>query len=331
MRIYLSPENRISHVWGSNDEVKEKLNTNEAYQMQKFSLLLKGYLERAGYEVFGCDNSLNASQKREKSNEIGVDLHIPLHTNGTPGGKGPEVFYSATVFTKESKLLSGLIFEELYNEYKAFAGEKAAKKRDHITKDFEELREIKTVAAYIEIAFHDNDLDIEWMQTNWDNIAQAITRGINYYVYGVRAEKNNAGDDEKLVLEMDGKPKMNFDNAPFPSIVPLLKRIYWLERTLSLKSGLTDKFRQELSKELELLTELISKVVDIERRLLALDLNAINKQEMERVLRTLMNSQPYKNAVLADKGGQVNKELALAVSAVKPVRDKAWAERMIAA
>lgn len=165
MRIYVSPSDQTGNVGVGN-------YGTEARRMQELSNLLVPMLRASGHTVFGGSNSLNLTQRVAASNSANVDLHIALHSNAA-GGTGPETHYNPG--STNGRRLANEILYNLHNIPGAATG------RTVKASSFYELSSTTAVACLIEVAFHDNQTDVNWMMSNWNAIANAIRLGVNNY------------------------------------------------------------------------------------------------------------------------------------------------------
>ncbi len=166
MKIYVSPSSQTANVGVGT-------YGTEADRMQALSDLLVPLLEDEGHTVYGGDNSLTLNQRIAASNNANVDLHIGLHSNAG-GGSGPETWYY-TSSTNGKKLA-----QKILTELKAISGAATGRTIEPST-SFIELSQTSAVATIVEVAFHDNQTDVDWMLSHWSDIAQAICDGIGEY------------------------------------------------------------------------------------------------------------------------------------------------------
>jgi len=166
MKIYVSPSSQTENVGVGN-------YGTEADRMQELSGLLVPLLEDAGHTVYGGDNSLTLNERIAESNKANVDLHVALHSNAG-GGSGPETWYYTN--STNGKRLAQKILAKL----KEIPGASKGRTIKSST-SFAELKNTKAVATIVEVAFHDNQNDVDWMLSHWPDIAQAICDGIEEY------------------------------------------------------------------------------------------------------------------------------------------------------
>ena len=99
-KIYLSPSNQINNLYAVG-------NTNECEQCNRIAEYAKIALERCGFEVKKAQKGQNINTSIKESNNLGADLHIPIHTNAfnaqTLGGTLVMIYSSATENKKRRK------------------------------------------------------------------------------------------------------------------------------------------------------------------------------------------------------------------------------------
>ena len=170
--IFLSPSSQFDNQYTGVD-------TTEGIQMNELAKLLKEKLEAAGYRVYLPSSDTTYQERAELSNEVGADLHIPLHTNAG-GGSGVRIFYNSSI--QGSKELSTAIFNYLGPLTNSNDPDVPYLKDDSKTsKPYYEIRVPKAEMAYIEVDFHDRADRAQWIVGNKDAIADAIAKGIIDY------------------------------------------------------------------------------------------------------------------------------------------------------
>jgi N-acetylmuramoyl-L-alanine amidase len=163
MKIYVSPSSQTTNVGVGN-------YGTEAARMQQLSDLLVPKLKAKGYTVYGGTNTLTLSQRISASNANNVDYHVALHSNAG-GGTGPETWYYTG--SASGQALGASILTKI----KAVPGAATGRTNKSSTA-YSELNNTTAVAVIVEVAFHDNLTDVNWMLSHWDAIATAIADGI---------------------------------------------------------------------------------------------------------------------------------------------------------
>ena len=170
--IFLSPSSQFDNRYTG-------VNTTEGIQMNELAKILKKKLEAKGYRVYLPSSNTTYQERAALSNEVGADIHIPLHSNAG-GGTGARIFYNGTI--QGSKELSTAIFKYLGPLTNSNDPQVPYLKDDSKTsKPYHEIRVPKAEMAYIEVEFHDISAKAQWIVNNKDAIADAIVKGINDY------------------------------------------------------------------------------------------------------------------------------------------------------
>lgn len=173
-KIYFSPSDQTGNRYATG-------NTNEAAECRKIALAAVKAAERCGFEAKTntTDNSDDAMVNRvSESNAWGADLHVTIHTNAFNGYvKGTRMFCYA--YGGDGHKACQFILNTLAP---ITPGES-----DNITEyaGLYEVRAAYAPTAYIEVAFHDNAEEAEFIIANTEEIAEAIVRGVCNY-FGVK-------------------------------------------------------------------------------------------------------------------------------------------------
>jgi len=166
-RIYFSPstqEHNAGVIPGYIEEIEMNQIADIAIPLLQFN----------GFEVFRNSPTMTHITAKDDSNRIGVDAHFALHSNAG-GGVGTVIFTSGSV--KGTKLARCI--------YDRVAPLSPSKDRGvQITTGFTEVIKTNAPAALLEVAFHDNVSDAEWIRANHQEIAEAICQGLCDY-FGV--------------------------------------------------------------------------------------------------------------------------------------------------
>ena len=167
MKAYLSPSDQVSNAYVVG-------NTNEAEQCREICLLAVEALKRCGIEA-KTNTTGSMKQRVAESDAWGSDLHVPVHTNGFDGSadgtllmcyglKGEGYKAAKAIFDVLAPMSPG-------SDYGIQA-----------RPDLYEIRATKAPCAYVEIAFHDNPEEAQWIIDHKKEIAEALAEGIcNYF------------------------------------------------------------------------------------------------------------------------------------------------------
>lgn len=169
-KIYFSPSDQTRNTYAVG-------NTNEAAQCRQIALYAVEAAKRCGFEaltdaVSGGDDAMD--KRIQQSNDWGADVHIPIHTNAFNGQvMGTRMFCYDT--SGEGYKLCKAIMDTLSP---ITPGES-----DNITaKHYDEVLYANAPTVYIEVGFHDNNVEAKWIIDHKREIAEAIVKGLcNYY------------------------------------------------------------------------------------------------------------------------------------------------------
>ena len=170
-RIYFSPstqEHNAGVIPGYIEEVEMNQIADIAIPLLQFN----------GFEVFRNSPTMTHITAKDDSNRIGVDAHFALHSNAG-GGVGTVIFTSGS--ERGTRLATAI-----YNEVAPLSPSKD--RGVQITTGFTEVIKTNAPAALLEVAFHDNVADAEWIRANHEEIAEAICKGLCNY-FGVTFKK----------------------------------------------------------------------------------------------------------------------------------------------
>ena len=138
------------------------------------------YLEASGIEYERNDPSKTFANSVRLSNSGNFDLHLALHSNAAPpqnSGKftGSQVYYytDSVQGKKAADIFANNLKEIYYNPENV---------KTVPTKTLGELNRTKAPAILIELAYHDNPDDAEWIRDNIGTIAQNLAISISDFL-----------------------------------------------------------------------------------------------------------------------------------------------------
>lgn len=151
---------------------------SEEYRMNRIADIVEKMLRDQGYTVYRNNPNEKLSDAVRRSNEVNPDIHVALHSNASGEGfsaQGPEIFANRP--NTPGDRLANLIYNEIMQIYPD-----PTKGRGVLhTSSLYEIIRTNAPAVLLEVAFHDNPEDAQWIINNEDQIAQAIVSGINSY------------------------------------------------------------------------------------------------------------------------------------------------------
>lgn len=165
MRVFINPGHDIDLDSGA---VNPNYGTRECDVARNACKMLARYLQTAGCEVRTLQSD-DLGLVCETSNEWGADIFVSLHCNAfNTVARGTETLYKSY----NGQQLAQLIQDQIINSINTV--DRGIKKRD----DLWVLNGTDAVAVLVEMAFIDNDEDLEILNNDLDTIVRAIARGI---------------------------------------------------------------------------------------------------------------------------------------------------------
>ena len=172
MKVFINPGHDINLDSGAVNPNTGRRECDVALDAGK---LLIQYLETAGCEVKALQDD-NLGLVCETSNEWGADIFVSLHCNAfNTQARGTETLYKSF----NGQRLANDIQSQLIRSINTV--DRGVKKRD----DLWVLNGTDATAVLVEMAFIDNDDDLEMLNNDLDTIVRAIARGITDYMGGV--------------------------------------------------------------------------------------------------------------------------------------------------
>lgn len=169
--IFLSP---------STQEFNEYvIGGSEEYYMNLLADAMIPYLNASGINYVRNSPSGSAAASIAQSNMGNYDLHLALHSNAAPPQdyglyKGPDVYYYPT--SEKGRRAAEIIA----NNLKAIYPEPDRVDVRSSTA-FGELRRVKAPSVFLELAYHDNVDDANWIANNLDEIAKNLVLSLTEY------------------------------------------------------------------------------------------------------------------------------------------------------
>lgn len=169
--VFLSPSTQEYNLYVTGG--------SEEYYMNLIADAMEPYLIASGISFVRNDPALTVGGSVSSSNAAGQDIHLALHSNASPASlsgriQGTDVYYYQG--SAQGEALAQLIAANMRNiyPYPELVG---------ITPNRSLYELINTVAptVLVEIAYHDNQEDAEWIAANIDNIARALVIALTQY------------------------------------------------------------------------------------------------------------------------------------------------------
>lgn len=171
-RLYLSPSLQEYNLYAGGG--------NEEYYMNLLADEMEPYLISSGITFLRSDHATQEIQDViRQSNASNIDLHLALHSNAAGEGKegqvrGVEVYYNPQ--NSFSRKAAQLIAEQMKKIYPD-----PSKVQVLPTTTLAEVVKMNMPAILLEVAYHDNWEDAQWIRDNLGQIAQAVVKGVCAY------------------------------------------------------------------------------------------------------------------------------------------------------
>ncbi len=169
--IYLSPSTQEFNLYVNGGTEEQYMNLIADY--------MEPYLIASGIEFVRNTPDMTASSSIAASNSGNYDLHLALHSNAAPENlagriQGTDVYYYPG--SERSQRAADIIAENFKRIYPNPALVKAVP-----TTTIGEVRRTRAPAVLIEIAYHDNIDDANWIKNNLADIARNLVYSLTQY------------------------------------------------------------------------------------------------------------------------------------------------------
>lgn len=168
--IYLSPSTQEFNPYngGGNEELYMNIIADE----------MEPYLAASGIQFVRNTPEMTAASSIAASNNGNFDLHLALHSNATATGngavRGSEVYYYPS--SADGKRFADIVAKNLRLIYPL-----PDRVRTVPTTSLGEVARTKAPGVLIEIAYHDNAEDAQWIRDNTELIAANIVLSLTEY------------------------------------------------------------------------------------------------------------------------------------------------------
>lgn len=165
VRVYINPSVQTKNLYVNNLGTEAE-NMNDIAEYMVEDLKNEKYIQ-LGYNL----NYLSLSKSIQESNNFNADIHFALHSNAG-GGCGSEIYTSSDTCFAE------YIYEKYTSEIDKFTkrGVKANSSLYEISHSKAKDR------VLIELLFHDNQKEAEYIVNNKRKIAKILSEGIKSYI-----------------------------------------------------------------------------------------------------------------------------------------------------
>ena len=189
--VYLSPSTQENNIGYGNYGTEEK-------RMNEVANVVERILKQQGVVLYRNKPEWDLEQVVKDSNIKKPNLHLAIHSNAG-GGRGCEVYAYSKGNSGEKAATA------IYKEVSAITP--TTDRGVKINPKFYELKTTTATAVIVEIAFHDNKEDAEWIIGNTEKIGVAIAKGTLSYL-GIENKNVNSKDIKteelkKTVMDMN--------------------------------------------------------------------------------------------------------------------------------
>ena len=169
--LYLSPSTQEAnqYVTGGSEE----------YWMNRLADQMVPWLEASGVNVTRNTPSMTAASSIRASNAGNYDFHLALHSNAAPAGRygqmrGSDVYYAPG--SVNGLRMAQIIADNLREIYPL-----PDRVRTVPTTSIGEVRLTRAPAVLLELAYHDNVDDANWITGNLPTIARSLAEAVTEY------------------------------------------------------------------------------------------------------------------------------------------------------
>lgn len=168
--IYLSPSTQeFNPFYGGG---------SEEYYMNLIADAMEPYLAASGIAFVRNTPDMTAASSIAASNAGNYDFHLAIHSNATASGegtaRGTEVYYYPA--SRNGKRFAEIAVNNFRMIYPL-----PDRVRAVATTGIGEVSKTKAPAALIEVAYHDNPQDAQWIRNHIDEIAANLVLSLTEY------------------------------------------------------------------------------------------------------------------------------------------------------
>jgi N-acetylmuramoyl-L-alanine amidase len=189
--IFLSPSTQEGNLYVTGN--------SEEYWMNRLADAMEPYLTASGITYSRNSPTGSATSSIRGSNSGNYDLHLALHSNGAPESiygqvQGSDVYYYPS--SVQGKRAANLIADALKAIYP-----NPNKVRALGTTSIGEVRQTKAPSVFLELAYHDNTQDANWITGNLQLIARTIVLALTEY-FGIPFREPSQGFPREGVVSL---------------------------------------------------------------------------------------------------------------------------------
>ncbi len=180
MAVFLSPSTQEDNRYDCDESVSEE------DAMWMIGRRVKEMLEENGVQVYICGEDDEVPAKVKQGNKLKCGAYVALHSNSSGssgGGHGTECFYNSDVPG------SLALAENVYNRVAALTPTEDRGLKDQYQRDLYEIFNNVSPCCLLEVEFHDDAKTSRWILNHIEDVAQAVTEGIEAYLENTKYNK----------------------------------------------------------------------------------------------------------------------------------------------
>lgn len=217
--VYLSPSTQEKNLY--------VIGGTEEYYMNRVADAMEPFLEASGIAFGRNTPQMTAAGSIRQGNAGNYDLYLAIHSNASPDNMygqlmGTDVFYYPTS-------VNGKRFAQLIAKNMAEIYPRPELVDIRATTALGEVRQTRMPASLVEIAYHDNREDADWIVDNIELIGETLAKSVAEY-FGVPFVRPEAGAVGTVRLTGGA---LNIRSAPSLN-APIINRAYNGDRVLIL-------------------------------------------------------------------------------------------------
>lgn len=152
---------------------------SEEYYMNLITDAMIPYLQSSGIQYTRNSPEMTAGDAIRESNRGNYDLHLALHSNAAPEGqygtyRGVDVYYSP--LSSRGRRAAQIFVRNLKSIYPV-----PARVRALTTTTIGEVTQTRAPAVFLELGYHDNVQDANWVSNNIERIARNLVLSLTEY------------------------------------------------------------------------------------------------------------------------------------------------------
>lgn len=206
--VYLSPSSQEFNTYTTGG--------SEEYYANLIVDAMIPFLELSGINYERNDRNDNVTQIIDESNELMPDLHLAIHSNAAPEQlsgvlRGPQVLYYP-------RSTSGKKGAEIFASNLRAIYPNPSRVRVIPTTELSELQRTNAPSVYVELGYHDNQFDAEWISQNVDliarNLALSVAEFFNLPLITDPSEQNEGSEFPRLAVVNLSSGRLNIRREP---------------------------------------------------------------------------------------------------------------------